>query len=99
MTLGKHFGQLVANALAAYRVDASGEFAHGSQRCGFDLESETRRKPHRAQETELVFFEPLFRAADGADDTRIEVVETSDVVNNFRAKIAGPRVADRAAVR
>ena len=33
VALGEHFGQLVAHALAADGVNASGEFAHGSERC------------------------------------------------------------------
>jgi hypothetical protein len=92
VALGEHFGQLVAHALAAYSVNARRERTDRAMCPWLYLESETSREAHRAQHAQAVFFQSLFRAANGANDAGIEIGEAANIVQNRIAK--GFRIAD-----
>ena len=80
LALGEHFGEFVANALAAHRVDAGSQGAHGRGGLRFEHEAEPRREAHRAQQAKLVFFKAPAGFADGADDAGIEIRQPAHVI-------------------
>ena len=75
--LGEHLGQLVANTLAADRVNPRGESADGRIRGRLECVAESRGETHRAEQAELVLFKAAARFADGADDPGIEIGEAA----------------------
>ncbi len=91
MALGEHFGQLVADALAADGVDFRGEAAHGGGCGGFDLEAEAGGEAHGAQHAQMVLFKALLGLADGADDAGVEVGEAADIIDDGGAESFGKR--------
>ena len=80
LALGQHFGELVADALAADGVNARGELANGGERVGFDGVAEARGEADGAQQTKLIFVEAAVGIADGADEPRVEIGQAVDVI-------------------
>jgi hypothetical protein len=63
-------------------MNARRKFAHRAKSRRFNFKSKARGKPNRTQQAELIFFESYFRPTNGTNDTRIEILETPNIVND-----------------
>ena len=84
----EQFDEFVANPLGADEFDFRRECPDGGKRLRFNFKIQLCGKPHRAQQTQMVFGEPFARQADGADDFRAQIFFTADpIVELFRGRI------------
>ncbi len=86
LALGEHFGELVADALAADGVDTRSELADRGVSGGVEGKAEAGGEADGAEEAELVFFEAAGGRADGAEDSGVEVGEAAYVVEEPSAE-------------
>lgn len=91
VALGKHFGELVADTLAADGGGFGGEAAHGGSCAGLELETEAGGEADAAKHAEMVLLETGVGLADGAHDAQVEVGKAAHVVDYGEAEEVGIR--------
>ena len=74
---GEELGQFLADALERDLLDARGAEDQGAVGPGLELEAKLGAETHPPQQAQAVFVEPLFRAADGAQEAAMEVVQSA----------------------
>lgn len=81
--VGPQQAEFLSYAFGADVDDPGGQLLDGVECIGIELEAEPDGEPDGSEHAEVIFLEPGGGLADGSDDLALEVIESTDVVEDL----------------